>query len=101
VRFAAALVLLAACGGRTGLRGTLVDAGATTSDTVPCGEAGACAASTDYCLAESAGPGDVSYACTALPAGCHACSCASMPKAGMICTCTGDGDRITVSCRPF
>ena len=92
-----ALLFLAACGGR--LDGpAAADAAAEANDTVPCGDAGACTASTDYCSEQSLGPGELTYACATLPKSCHACACAAPPKIGFICSCTSDGDQIIVSC---
>ena len=95
------MLLLAACGGRTQLRGTGVDAGAEpSSDTVACGDAGACPASAEYCRIKYSA-GTTTYACEKFSASCRACSCLGPTEPNTICTCSGDGDQITISCKPL
>ena len=100
MRFAVALALLplayGACGGRIE-NGSPTTSDASTNDFIACGDAGSCAAATDFCRKLYA-DGGLSYACEALPNACHACECAAPPKIGEICSCTSDGDQILVSC---
>ncbi len=96
------LLALAACGGRTELRGTGVaidaSADAPAADFVTCEDAGDCPASTEYCSVITQN-NVTTHACAPLPANCHACKCASVPKPPLTaCVCTSDGDQITVSC---
>ena len=99
VQRAALFLFLVACGGRVESQTPTGDA-STTNDTVPCGDAGACAASTTFCKILDL-DGGVTYACTALPTSCHACECAAPPTVGEICSCTSDGDQIVASCQSF
>ena len=89
-------MMLAGCGGRLDSPGAS-DASTSDGDSVPCADAGACPAGAQYCNSTYA-DGSATFACTNLPAKCHACSCAAPPKIGFICTCTSDGDQILVSC---
>ena len=103
MRAATLTLLLVACGGRTQLQGTKVDAGefdAPASDTVACGDAGSCPASTEYCRIKY-DAGALTYACEKFSASCHMCSCLGPTDPNTICTCSGDGDEITISCKPF
>jgi hypothetical protein len=96
VRFALAALLLVACGGRIDAPAQTGDA-STTNAAVPCGDAGACAASTSFCHILYA-DGGLAYECASFPNACHTCSCAAPPKVGQICSCTSDGPAILVSC---
>jgi len=86
--------MLLACGGRLD---SPAASDASSADTVPCGDAGACPTSTQYCN-ETYADGGSTIACTNLPPKCHACDCAAPPKIGFICSCTSDGAQILVSC---
>ncbi|HEY1958894.1 MAG TPA: hypothetical protein VGH28_24950 [Polyangiaceae bacterium] len=87
-------LVLVACGGRFD---SPAANDASVNDTVPCADAGACSASTQYCN-ELFADGGSTFTCTNLPGKCHACDCAAPPKIGFVCACTSDGDQIIVSC---
>ena len=100
LRSSAVVFLIAAqqvaCGGRI----DAPTADASTGDdagVVPCYDAGNCNANDSYCRIVTEA-GATSFTCTPFPNGCHTCSCAAPPTQSLICTCTGSGEQILVSC---
>ncbi len=83
------------------MRGTGIPIDASpeaATDFVSCDDGGECPASTEYCSVITQN-GTTTHACAPLPASCHACKCASVPKPPLtVCVCTSDGDQIIVSC---
>lgn len=99
---ALAFFFLLQCGGQVA-GGADASLGDDASDNVPCGDAGACPASSAFCLVTANDGGtSASYACTALPANCHTCDCAKVAStSGTECVCNSSGDEILVSCKPY